>query len=658
VVILTGIFFALDRWGVHHATYMSGGYYHPSNCITCHVYPQRTGLLSKMVNRDYLSPLNLTLSPDGRILYVTTEEGNSLLEVDLAEKRVNRELKTGIHPHTLVLTKDGTTGYLSNSWSNSIFVIDMKKLSVRDTLLTGGGPSGISLSPDEKNLYVSNTYTSDISIFNLENGTEIRRLTAGKQPRAIQFTPDGTHVYVTSRRSVPVPWRAQPKTELTVIDPRAQRVTERKYFVNSHVMENMAITPSGDLGILTLIRPKNLVPAAQIEGGWMINHGFGVMTEEGTLAQFLLDEPNQYYADPYDVVISPDGKRAYISSGGANVVNVIDLDKIRSLLENASEEQLVEYSNHLGLSSQFVIKRIPTDYNPRGLVLTPDGKTLFVAERLADRIGVIDTKKMEKTGSIDLGGPDKITFIRKGERLFFNSGYTFQGQYSCSSCHPDGHEDGLTYDMAAGGMGRNMTNSQTLRDLGLTSPYKWNGKNVSIYMQCGMRFSKFVTRTEVFPPEKLDQLVGFIIRNLSNPPNPYVGPDGELTPPQKRGKEIFERTVDNYGKVIPEMQRCVTCHPDPLFTDKKKSDVGSLSPSDDPMLLDTPELTNIYESAPYLHDGKAATLEEIWTVYGSEDAHGRVNDFTKMQLNDLIEYLKSIGYGIDYKKTNIKKGSL
>jgi cytochrome c peroxidase len=70
--------------------------------------------------------------------------------------------------------------------------------------------------------------------------------------------------------------------------------------------------------------------------------------------------------------------------------------------------------------------------------------------------------------------------------------------------------------------------------------------------------------------------------------------------------------------------------------------VQTLAVSDDSMLFDTPHLNNIYASPPYLHDGRAATLEEIWTKYGKEDKHGVVNDMTKNQLNDLIDYLKSL----------------
>jgi hypothetical protein len=44
----------------------------------------------------------------------------------------------------------------------------------------------------------------------------------------------------------------------------------------------------------------------------MINHGIGIFLKDGRLAQLLLDEPNAFYPDPYDIVIHPNGKRAYV----------------------------------------------------------------------------------------------------------------------------------------------------------------------------------------------------------------------------------------------------------------------------------------------------------------------------------------------------------
>jgi hypothetical protein len=59
--------------------------------------------------------------------------------------------------------------------------------------------------------------------------------------------------------------------------------------------------------------------------------------------------------------------------------------------------------------------------------------------------------------------------------------------------------------------------------------------------------------------------------------------------------------------------------------------------------VDTPQLANVFESAPYLHDGRCYSLEEIWTVFNPDDMHGTTNGtMDKRELNALIEYLKTL----------------
>ncbi len=169
-----------------------------------------------------------------------------------------------------------------------------------------------------------------------------------------------------------------------------------------------------------------------------------------------------------------------------------------------------------------------------------------------------------------------------------------------------------------------------------------------------MRFSTVLTRTEPFSYKELDALVAYILTDIPYPPNLLYNATGELNEVQLRGKAIFERTHDNRGNEIPEANRCITCHPAPYYTNLKLADVGTLLVSDDSMLFDTPHLNNIYASPPYLHHGLAMSLEEIWTKFNPHDQHGVANDLTKIQLNELIEYLKSLS-GPQYYQENRKK---
>ncbi|MFK5889127.1 MAG: hypothetical protein QM486_00170 [Flavobacteriaceae bacterium] len=623
-----------------HVNYETAVQDHPLSCISCHYYTQRTGFISKLINEDYLSPFNLTVSKDGNRLYVIAQDANELIVIDTDKKNVLHKIKVGNHPHSVIINNDGKIAFVSNQWSDNVSVIDLATYKVIDHLKTGNGPAGLALSADEKYLYIVNAFGSNLSIINLKTKKEVKRFTTGNNPTGIALSKIRKELYVTSRRQNPAAFGEPMVSDLTVVDDNSQKIKRYVGIKNAYLMENIAFTPSGDLALTTLTRPKNLVPAIQVERGWMMNDGIGIINQKGKVFQLLIDELNSYYSSLFDVVISPNGKKAFLSSSAVDYISVVDLDSIRNILANTSPKMLKRLANNLGTSSLFVTKRIKTGASPKGLALSPNGKLLYVAEMLDDKIGVINTKTLKKISTIDLGGPKRITIARKGRRLFNNAGHTFQNQYACYTCHPDNHEDGLEYNFAA--MGRNIVNVISLREIADTPPYKWSGTNQSIYKQDGMRFSKFLTRTESFNYEDLDALVAYIKTGIKLPPNLLYNKDGKLTESQLSGKEIFNRSVDNLGKFIPEKGRCITCHPSPYYTNLKLEDVGTLSKTDDSILFDTPSLNNIYASAPYLHDGRAKTLEEIWTLYGGDDRHGRVNDLSKIELNDLVNYLKSL----------------
>ena len=64
------VFFPGRKWARGHVNYMTAVDYHPLNCFSCHAYTQKSGFISKLVNRKYLSPFNLAVSKDGNWLYV------------------------------------------------------------------------------------------------------------------------------------------------------------------------------------------------------------------------------------------------------------------------------------------------------------------------------------------------------------------------------------------------------------------------------------------------------------------------------------------------------------------------------------------------------------------------------------------------------------
>ena len=271
------IYFPGRKWARAHVNEKTAVTDHPLLCTSCHLYIQKTGLAAKLINARYLSPINLTVSEDGKRLYVVAQESNALLIVDAENNKVINKIGVGNQPHSVILSKDGQKAYVSNEWSDNVSVIDLSVGRVTDTLKTGNGPAGLALSADGKTLYVVNSFSSDISVIDLSSKEEINLITAGNNPTGAKLSPDGKLLFVTSRRTAITPYGEPLASELTVINDSSRRISEYKKIESAYMMENVAFTPNGDLGFVTLIRPKNYVPSIQVEQGWMMTHGFGVI---------------------------------------------------------------------------------------------------------------------------------------------------------------------------------------------------------------------------------------------------------------------------------------------------------------------------------------------------------------------------------------------
>ena len=629
------------RWARAHVDYYTGTTGFSVGCTSCHFDARGGTIRDRILKPRYLSPLKIAVSPDGLRLYATAQEAGMLLVIDAPNRRPIDAIPAGRRPHSLVLDRDGRIAYVTDHDNDAVSVIDLRERRVEATLPAGYGPAGIALTGDGR-LLVANALGGDVSVIDVASRTETARLTAGNYPYAVAATSEGGIALVTGLLARPTRASGTPAAELTRIDTLRTRVAARISLDGAHLLEGAAIAPGGDLALLTLVRPKNLLPALQVERGWMMTNGMAVVDlATGDLTQLPLDDVDAFYADPSDVVITPDGRTAFVSHGGCDTVSAIDLARLRRLLEETDAGRRAGLADRLSVSQRYVVARIPTGSNPRGLALSPDGRLLYVAERLDDSIGIIDVAGLRRIGGIDLGGPRHETVLRRGEKVFNSAAATLQHQFSCRSCHPDNHVDGLQYDFEPDGLGRNIVDNRTLLGIGGTGPFKWSGRNTSLYMQCGIRFARFLTRSEPFAQPDLNALTAFIASLPPPRPRP-LAPAGDLMEARRRGKAIFERAAMRDGTPIPGTNRCLTCHPPPHYTDRQRRDIGSASPGDSDTAFDTPQLRAVGLTAPYLHDGKVMTLEGIWTVYSPGDEHGVTSDLGKQGLNDLVEYLRSL----------------
>ncbi len=476
-------------------------------------------------------------------------------------------------------------------------------------------------------------------MIDLETGTETRRLQAGRGASWMTASADGSRIYVTHIYPNPGGFRSPPESEITEIDTVRQVVAARPKLENVAGVFHVAVSRDGRFGIAAQMRPKNLIPLAHVEHGWVFGNSIAVFGEAaGGVVQLPLDQIESFFSLPFGVALSPDESRAYISASGTDEVAVLDLHR---LLAAARSPEAASLANDLSASARYVTARIPVGHNPRSLALSPDGARLYVANRLDDSITVIDTARAAVTGAIALGGSPALTPERRGERLFYSSKYSWNHQFGCSNCHLDSTFDKLSWDLEPDGFGVDIVDNRSLEDISETAPYKWNGGNSDLQTECGPRTEHFFFRSQGFRGNDLEDLVSFI-KSIPLRPNRYRLPKGEQTAAQERGQAIFERTTKKDGTRIPDELQCPVCHSGRYHTNQKLADVGTGKPTDRSGLLDVPHLTNVVYSSPYLHDGSAQTLEEIWTIFNPYDLHGVTNDLAKDELNDLIEYLKTL----------------
>ena len=103
-------------------------------------------------------------------------------------------------------------------------------------------------------------------------------------------------------------------------------MVERKPLHNVAGVFHVALSADGSLGVAAQLRPKNLIPLAHVEHGWVFGDSLTLFGEDvGGTVQIPLDELDRYYALPWGVAITPDKSKIFLTTAGSQSVTVIDV---------------------------------------------------------------------------------------------------------------------------------------------------------------------------------------------------------------------------------------------------------------------------------------------------------------------------------------------
>jgi len=187
---------------------------------------------------------------------------------------------------------------------------------------------------------------------------------------------------------------------------------------------------------------------------------------------------------------------------------------------------------------------------------------------------------------------------------------------ACASCHLEGGDDARVWKFDSSGRRR----TQALRGgiLG-TEPFHWDGDEADFsHLAHDVFESRMAGPT--LTPEQLQATASWVNRI------PLIAKAPGDAAAIARGKALFD-DVNGAG--------CVTCHNGPKMTNSALVDVGTSG------TFKVPRLLGLVDRAPYLHDGRAATLIDRFSV-GGGDLHGKTSQLTAAQISDLVAYLQSL----------------
>ena len=321
---------------------------------------------------------------------------------------------------------------------------------------------------------------------------------------------------------------------------------------------------------------------------------------------------------------------------------------------------------------------IDVGYAPEGLALSPDGRYLAVDAALARELVIYDLEQFAANtppiARLPIPSAEPLApHLLRGKQLFNDSQdprLSKDGYMACAHCHLDGESDRQVWDFTDRGEGLRDTIALTGRAGLGDGPLHWSANFDELqdfegdirgpFGGAGLLSDDAWRSGAVAQPlgdpkaglsADLDALAAYVASLAQPAPSPHRGPGGVLPPEAEEGRLLFESPALG----------CLACHSGPRLTDSAwidpgvplLHDVGTLGPGSGQRLgkpltgLDTPTLHGLWESAPYLHDGSAPTLEDVLTVRNPDDLHGVTSGLSDDQLAALVAYLRCLDGALD-----------
>lgn len=481
-------------------------------------------------------------------------------------------------------------------------------LEVAATWRTAAEPYGVALAPDRKTALVTHVADRLLVAYDVASGLERWRTSLAAEPRGVAVSPDGTRALIAYPGAGVI-------DEVRLDDPRPLHLALATSSGDERARGAFAVTFLGDA--LAVAPFQRATPAGESGG----DRGFEIAGHYGgrslppiTHHLALFGLAGRRRAAAAEISVHLPRAIAWDAAHDALYVAGLGTDDIVQVVNASQVDMRAGAVGWVGGK-----ERCGAD----GLAIADDGNLLVWCSftRSVTRVAAIDGNgKLASRWRTTYGpalGPSALDATQHlGMVLFHTASSHISGfaGLACASCHHDGRADGLSWRILDGTLQTPMLAGRIAN----TAPYRWDGRATDLPASLRATIVRLGG----------DGLGGRHIAALAA----YLEAMPAVRPPTRAAGAVAR------GKAVFEAVGCTSCHDGAAYTDRA---LHRLVPSQ--AAIDTPSLLGVAASAPYFHDGSAATLDAVLrdrgTVHGMSEPARTLGD---REIADLTAFLESL----------------
>jgi YVTN family beta-propeller protein len=634
----------------------------------------------------------VAVSPDGLLLFVVHPDADSVSVIDLASRTVRHDVLLGsaapavdpttqrfdpaVLPRALAVDSSGATLYVTGERSGRLYAIDVAKGTVRASVAVCSEPAGTLVDSDDAHVYVACSQDSEVVEVDASSLAVTGTVVTARKPWALAWAPDGktlltTHLLgpglsaiATRPFALSTTWAlADRGPEVDPTEPHGQvrGIYDAVARPGSSEVWAAHLMLGTDTPQPNLVFNNTVFPALSILDGAKGDQLARLSVQASTAGPGDDGAFGDVVSGPRSVTFSGDGKYAFVADTDSEDLLVVDATTRTEAtlvrpLPGHMPEGVVWYGDEVYVQERNTedVVAFKVAESPTGVTVTQDGAAFK-----------------------SLTADPMPASLRLGQQLFFSANsdevpLTQNHWVACATCHVEGRSDAVTWLFAqgprdtpsnAGGM---LSTGFLFRtaDRSKVQDY-WR----TIDVEQGGDFHPGGTQEPL-----LDAIAKYVNYALPAPIPPSTDEAHQTT-----GAALA--ALRTHGEAVFNQVGCGTCHSGPAKTDSGSANAALdlsgpvvFAPTEGGVLLhdvgtcvtsgawpdvahddidgdprpscafDTPALRGLADSAPYLHDGSAATIEDVLPVMlrASVIPGAPSSALSPSDQTALVEYLRSL----------------